>query len=437
MDKINAVITGVGGYVPDYVLTNDEISKMVDTTDEWIMGRIGIKERHILNEEGLGTSYMARKAAKQLMQRTKSRPDDIDLVIVATTTSDYRFPSTASILCERLGLKNAFAFDMQAVCSGFLYAMETGANFIRSGKYKKIIIVGADKMSSVIDYTDRATCPIFGDGAAAFMLEPTTEEVGIMDSVLRTDGKGLPFLHIKAGGSVCPPSYYSLDHHLHYIYQEGRTVFKYAVANMSDSCEAIIARNHLTKEDIDWVIPHQANQRIITAVAQRLEVPSEKVMVNIERYGNTSAGTLPLCIWDFEKKLKKGDNLIFTAFGAGFAGMASVGAWKKCYASGKAAPFIMIAFSGAPLTQTIYGFLLMNFIKSAVTGGADAGLALGVGLFGGLAIGLSGLFQGKCAAAAADALGATGKGTANYFIVIGIVETVALFTLVFSLLLLG
>ena len=319
MDKINAVITGVGGYVPDYVLTNDEISKMVDTTDEWIMGRIGIKERHILNEEGLGTSYMARKAAKQLMQRTKSRPDDIDLVIVATTTSDYRFPSTASILCERLGLKNAFAFDMQAVCSGFLYAMETGANFIRSGKYKKIIIVGADKMSSVIDYTDRATCPIFGDGAAAFMLEPTMEEVGIMDSVLRTDGKGLPFLHIKAGGSVCPPSYYSLDHHLHYIYQEGRTVFKYAVANMSDSCEAIIARNHLTKEDIDWVIPHQANQRIITAVAQRLEVPSEKVMVNIERYGNTSAGTLPLCIWDFEKKLKKGDNLIFTAFGAGFA----------------------------------------------------------------------------------------------------------------------
>lgn len=256
MDKINAVITGVGGYVPDYVLTNDEISKMVDTTDEWIMGRIGIKERHILNEEGLGTSYMARKAAKQLMQRTKSHPDDIDLVIVATTTSDYRFPSTASILCERLGLKNAFAFDMQAVCSGFLYAMETGANFIRSGKYKKIIIVGADKMSSVIDYTDRATCPIFGDGAAAFMLEPTTEEVGIMDSVLRTDGKGLPFLHIKAGGSVCPPSYYSLDHHLHYIYQEGRTVFKYAVANMSDSCEAIIARNHLTKEDIDWVIPH-------------------------------------------------------------------------------------------------------------------------------------------------------------------------------------
>ena len=278
MDKINAVITGVGGYVPDYVLTNDEISKMVDTTDEWIMGRIGIKERHILNEEGLGTSYMARKAVKQLIQRTNTNPDDIDLIIVATTTSDYRFPATASILCERLGLKHAFAFDMQAVCSGFLYAMETGANFVRSGKYKKVIIVGADKMSSIIDYTDRATCPIFGDGAAAFMLEPTTEDVGIIDSVLRTDGKGLPFLHIKAGGSVCPHSYYTLDNHMQYIYQEGRTVFKYAVANMSDACEAIIARNHLTKEDIDWVIPHQANQRRIAAITHVLYGPTEYVM---------------------------------------------------------------------------------------------------------------------------------------------------------------
>ncbi|EKU91637.1 beta-ketoacyl-ACP synthase III [Bacteroides oleiciplenus] len=319
MEQINAVITGVGGYVPDYILTNDEISKMVDTTDEWIMGRIGIKERRILNEEGRGTSYMARKAAKQLMQRTKSDPEDIDLVIVATTTPDYRLPSTASILCERLGLKRAFAFDMQAVCSGFLYALETGANFIRSGNYKKIIVVGADKMSSIIDYTDRATCPIFGDGAAAFMLEPTTEDYGVMDAVLRTDGKGLPFLHIKAGGSVCAPSYYTMDNHMHYIYQEGRTVFKYAVANMSSACESIIERNHLSKDELAWVIPHQANQRIISAVTQRLEVPSEKVMVNIERYGNTSAATLPLCIWDFENKLKKGDKLIFTAFGAGFA----------------------------------------------------------------------------------------------------------------------
>lgn len=319
MENINAVITGVGGYVPDYILTNDEISKMVDTTDEWIMGRIGIKERRILKDEGLGTSYIARKAVKQLIKRTHTNPDDIDLVIVATTTPDYRLPSTASILCERLELKRAFAFDIQAVCSVFLYALETGANFIRSGNYKKVVVVGAEKMSSIINYTDRATCPIFGDGGAAVMLEPTTEDLGIMDAVLRTDGKGLPFLHIKAGGSVCTLSYYSLDNQMHYIYQEGRTVFKYAVSNMADACESIIARNHLSKDNIDWVIPHQANQRIITAVTQRLEVPAEKVMVNIERYGNTSAGTLPLCLWDFEDKFKKGDNLILTAFGAGFA----------------------------------------------------------------------------------------------------------------------
>ena len=297
MEKINAVITGVGGYVPDYVLTNDEISKMVDTNDEWIMTRIGVKERRILNEEGLGTSYMARKAAKQLMKKTGSNPDDIDLVIVATTTPDYHFPSTASILCDKLGLKNAFAFDLQAACSGFLYLMETAANFIRSGRYKKVIIVGADKMSSMVDYTERATCPIFGDGAAAFMLEPTTEDLGIMDAILRTDGKGLPFLHMKAGG---------------------RTVFKYAVSNMSDVSAAIAEKNGLTKDNIDWIVPHQANMRIIEAVAHRMEVPMEKVLVDIQHYGNTSAGTLPLCIWDFEEKLKKGDNIIFTAFGAGF-----------------------------------------------------------------------------------------------------------------------
>ena len=307
MEKINAVITGVGGYVPDYILTNDEISKMVDTNDEWIMTRIGVKERHILNEEGLGTSYMARKAAKQLMQRTGSNPDDVDLVIVATSTPDYQFPSIASILCDKLGLKNAFAFDMSAACCGFLYMLETAANFIRSGRYKKVIIVGADKMSSIVNYTDRATCPIFGDGAAAFMLEPTTEELGVMDAMLRTDGKGLPFLHLKAGGSVCPPSYFTIDNHMHYLYQEGRTVFKYAVSNMSDISAAIAEKNNLTKDTIDWVVPHQANLRIIDAVAHRLEVPHEKVLINIDRYGNTSAGTLPLCIWDFEEKLKQAD----------------------------------------------------------------------------------------------------------------------------------
>ena len=277
MEKINAVITGVGGYVPDYVLTNDEISKMVDTNDEWIMTRIGVRERRILNEEGLGTSYMARKACRQLMQKTGANPDDIDLVIVATTTADYHFPSTASILCDKLGLKNAFAFDLQAACSGFLFAIETAANYIRSGRYKKVILVGADKMSSMVDYTERATCPIFGDGAAAFMMEPTTEELGVMDSLLRTDGKGLPFLHMKAGGSVCPPSYFTVDNHMHYIYQEGRTVFKYAVSNMSDSCAAIAERNGLNKDNINWVIPHQANMRIIDAVAHRLELPIEKV----------------------------------------------------------------------------------------------------------------------------------------------------------------
>ncbi|NDV59948.1 beta-ketoacyl-ACP synthase III [Bacteroides sp. 519] len=318
MDKINAVITGVGGYVPDYVLTNEELSRMVDTTDEWIMTRIGVKERRILNEEGLGTSYMARKAVKQLIKKTNTNPEDVDLIIVATSTPDYIFPSVASILCEKVGLKNAYAFDMSAACSGFLFLMETGASFIRSGRYKKVIVVGADKMSSITDYTDRATCPIFGDGAAAFMLEPTTEEYGVLDSALRTDGKGLPFLHMKAGGSVCPPSYFTINNHMHCVYQEGRTVFKYAVSNMSDISEFLAKKNNLSKDNLDWIIPHQANMRIIDAVAHRMELPMEKVMVNIQRYGNTSAATLPLCIWDYEDKLKKGDNLIFTAFGAGF-----------------------------------------------------------------------------------------------------------------------
>ena len=318
MEKINAVITGVGGYVPDYVLTNEELSRMVDTTDEWIMTRIGVKERRILNEEGLGTSYMARKAVKQLMQKTDVNPDEIDAVIVCTSTPDYHFPSTASILCDKLGLKNAFAFDLQAACCGFLYGLEVAGSLVASGRHKKVILVGADKMSSMVDYSERATCPIFGDGAAAVLMEPTTEDYGIMDTILRTDGKGLPFLHMKAGGSVCTPSYFTVDHKMHYIYQEGRTVFKYAVSNMSEITATIAEKNGLTKENINWVIPHQANMRIIDAVASRLEVPMEKVMVNIQRYGNTSAGTLPLCLWDYERKLKKGDNLIFTAFGAGF-----------------------------------------------------------------------------------------------------------------------
>ena len=318
MEKINAVITGVGGYVPEYVLNNEELSRMVDTNDEWIMTRIGVKERRILNEEGLGSSYMARKAARQLMQRTNSDPDSIDLVIVSTSTPDYHFPSTASILCDKLGLKNAFAFDLQAACCGFLYTLETAASFIASGRHKKIIVVGADKMSSMVDYSDRSTCPIFGDAAGAVMVEATTEDCGIMDSILRTDGKGLPFLHMKAGGSVCPPSYFTIDNKMHFIHQEGRTVFKYAVSYMSEVTAKLAEKHGLNKDNIDWVVPHQANMRIIDAVAKRLEVPMDKVMVNIQRYGNTSAATLPLCLWDYESKLKKGDNILFTAFGAGF-----------------------------------------------------------------------------------------------------------------------
>lgn len=327
MEKINAIITGVGGYVPDYVLNNEELSRMVDTNDEWIMTRIGIKERRILNEEGLGTSYLARKAAKQLLQKTGVSPLDVDCVIVATTTPDYHFPSTSSIVIGKLGMENAFAYDLQAACSGFLFAMDTASALITSGRYKRIMVIGADKMSSMVDYTDRATCPIFGDGAAAVFVEPTTEDLGWKDSYLRTDGKGLPFLCMKAGGSVCPPSYFSLDNRMHYLHQEGRTVFKFAVTNMSDTCALIAERNGLNKDNIAWVIPHQANVRIIEAVANRLELPMDKMMMNIQRYGNTSAATLPLALWDYEKQLKKGDNLILTAFGAGFTWGAAYMKW--------------------------------------------------------------------------------------------------------------
>ena len=261
------------------------------------------------------------------MQKTNANPDDIDAVVVCTTTPDYHFPSTASILCDKLGLKNAFAFDLKGACCGFMYALETASSMIVSGRHKKVIVIGADKMSSMVNYADRATCPIFGDGAGAVLLEATTEDCGIMDSILRTDGKGLPFLHMKAGGSVCPPSYFTIDNKMHYLYQEGRTVFKYAVSNMSAITAELAERNSLNKENITWIIPHQANMRIIDAVAQRLEVPMEKVMVNIHRYGNTSGATLPLCLWDYEKQLKKGDNLIFTAFGAGFTYGAVYAKW--------------------------------------------------------------------------------------------------------------
>ena len=328
MGKINAVITGVGGYVPDYILNNEELSRMVDTTDEWITTRVGIKERHILTEEGLGTSYLARKAAKQLIQKTGVDPDTIDALIVTTTTPDYKFPSTASIVLGKLGLKNAFAFDFSAACCGFLYTLDVAASMIQSGRYKKIIVIGADKMSSLVDYTDRATCVLFGDGAGAVLVEATEEEnVGVQNSYLRTDGQGLPFLHMKAGGAVCPPSHFTVDHRLHYLYQEGRTVFRYAVTDMSNDVMKIMEMNNLKADDVNWVIPHEANLRIIEAVTKRAGIPLDKVVVNIERYGNTSAATIPLALWDAESQLKKGDNIIFTAFGAGFVHGASFYKW--------------------------------------------------------------------------------------------------------------
>lgn len=327
MDKIHAVITGIGGYVPEYVLTNDELSRMVDTNDEWIMSRVGIKERHILNEEGLGSSYMARKAVRQLLERTNTDPDEVDALILATITPDYPTPSTASIVIGRLGMHNAFGVDVNAACSGFLFAMDQAACLVESGRYKKVVVCCAEKLSSIVDYTDRQTCALFGDGAAAVLVEPTTEDLGWKDSILRTDGKGLPFLCVKGGGSVCPPSYFSIDHRMHYLHQEGRTVFKFAVTNMSDLTAQVAERNNLNNDNIAWVVPHQANIRIIQAVAERLQVPMEKVMLNIERYGNTSGCTIPLALWDFEKNLKKGDNILLTAFAAGFCYGAAYMKW--------------------------------------------------------------------------------------------------------------
>ena len=328
MEKISAVITGIGGYVPEYILTNEELSRMVDTSDEWIETRVGIKERRILNEEGLGSAYLARKACRQLLKKTEVDPQTIDCVICCTTPSDYRFPSNASIVIGKLGLKNAHGMDVSCACCGFLYTVDMASAMIESGRYKKVIVVAAEKMSSITDYTDRQTCVLFGDGAAAVLVEATTEEgVGLQNSFLRTDGLGLPFLHMKAGGSVCPSSHYTVDHRMHYIYQEGRTVFRYAVTSMADDVEEVMRRNNLTKDDVDWVIPHEANMRIIEAVTKRLEIPMDKVMVNIEHYGNTSAASIALALWDFEKKLKKGDNVILTAFGAGFVHGAAYLKW--------------------------------------------------------------------------------------------------------------
>lgn len=318
MAKIRAVITGIHAWVPEYRLTNTELSKMVDTSDEWIMQRVGIKERRILKGEGLGTSDIAEHAVRGLLEKTKTSPDEVDLLICATITPDMVFPATANIISDKVGIKNAFSFDLGAACSGFLFALQTAAAYIHTGKFKKVVVVGADKMSSITDYTDRTTCPLFGDAAGAVLLEPTRGNYGIMDYILHTDGSGRKYLHMKAGGSVKPASHETIEAREHFVYQEGQSVFKFAVVKMADVAVEIMVRNKLKPEDIAWLVPHQANLRIIDATGRRMGLPPEKVMVNIENYGNTTAATIPLCLWEYEKKLRKGDKLILAAFGGGF-----------------------------------------------------------------------------------------------------------------------
>lgn len=318
MQRVLAAITAVQGYVPKDILSNQDLEKMVDTTDEWIRTRTGIETRHILKGEGLGTSDMGVEAVNGLLKKRGIGPDEIDLVIVATVTPDHQFPATANILCDKAGIKNAWGFDVNAACSGFIYALTVGAQFIETGKYKKVIVVGADKMSSIIDYTDRSTCVIFGDGAGAVLLEPSADECGIVDSILKSDGHGRVYLHQKAGGSVRPASAETVANKEHYVFQDGQPVFKAAVTGMADVSAEIMERNNLKSEDIAYLVPHQANLRIIDATARRMGVGQEKVMINIQRFGNTTAGTIPLCLWEWEKDLKKGDNIVLAAFGGGF-----------------------------------------------------------------------------------------------------------------------
>ncbi len=318
MSKIHAAITAVGGYAPDYILTNEELSTMVDTNDEWITSRTGIKERRILKGEGLGTSDLAVPAALDLLKKRGIGAEEIDLIIFCTTTPDMPFPATANIFSNKIGATNAWGFDLQAACSGFLFGLTTGAQFIESGKCQKVLVVGADNMSSIVDYEDRATCIIFGDGAGCALLEPNTDGYGILDTISKSDGSGVPFLHMKAGGSIKPASHETVDAREHFAYQEGKAVFKFAVTNMADVAAEVMERNNLTGDDIAWLVPHQANKRIIDATVARTGVDPEKAIVNIERYGNTTNATIPLCLWEWEKKFKKGDNLILAAFGGGF-----------------------------------------------------------------------------------------------------------------------
>jgi len=316
MSKIEAGITGINGHVPEYRLTNDELSTMVETTDEWIMQRIGIKERRILKEGA--TSDMGAEAVKGLLEKTGTKPEEIELVICATITSDYNFPATANLISDKTGMVNAWSFDLSAACSGFVFGLQTAASFVQSGRYKKVILVGADMMSAITDYTDRTTCPLFGDGAGAVMIEPVEEGFGLRDSILQVDGSGVNHLQMKSGGSLRPPSHETIDNKEHFVYQDGQAVFKVAVSKMADVSVEIMEKNGLSPEDLTWLVPHQANMRIIGAVARRMGIPKEKVMINIEKYGNTTAATIPLCLWEWESQLKKGDNLILSAFGGGF-----------------------------------------------------------------------------------------------------------------------
>lgn len=313
-----AAITAIAGYVPENVLTNADLEKMIDTTDEWITTRTGIKERHIEKDPQKATSDMAVEAVNLLLKKRGIGPEEIDLLICGTVTPDLVFPSTSNLICAKIGATNAWGYDLSAACSAFLYGLSTGAQFVETGKYKKVVVVGADMMSRIIDYTDRATCVIFGDGAGAVLLEPTQENFGVMDFVLHADGNGATYLHMKAGGSLRPPSHETVDAGMHYVHQEGQAVFKHAVYNMAEVSAKIMEKNHLKAEDVQWLAAHQANKRIIDATSQRMGIGPEKVMMNIERYGNTTAGTIPLLLWDYEKQLKKGDNLILSAFGGGF-----------------------------------------------------------------------------------------------------------------------
>lgn len=318
MTKIRAAITGVQGYVPDYILTNAELETMVETNDEWIRTRTGIEERRILKGEGKATSDMAVEAVKGLLEKTNTSAEEIDLVICATVTPDYPFPDTANVTADKVGIKNAFCYDINAACSGFLYALTTASKFVESGSHKKVIVIGADMMSSIMDYTDRSTCIIFGDGAGAVLLEPTEAEEGVMDAVLKSDGVGRHYLHQKAGGSLNPATIETVTAREHFVFQDGRPVFKAAVKGMTSVVGEVMKRNELSKDDIAWMVPHQANKRIIESVAKMSDFPMEKTMMNIQKYGNTTAATLPLCLWNYENQLKKGDNLILTAFGGGF-----------------------------------------------------------------------------------------------------------------------